>query len=48
MASYFISDTHFNGEGIIEIENRPFSTVSKMNKGMIDMWNYVVGKKDEV
>lgn len=48
MATYFISDTHFDGKGIIGIENRPFPTVSNMNQAMIDMWNYAVCEDDEV
>lgn len=48
MASYFISDTHFNGEGIIQIENRPFPTVYNMNNAMKEMWNYTIGSEDEV
>ncbi|MFS0660910.1 metallophosphoesterase [Niallia alba] len=45
---YFISDTHFFHENIINFCNRPFEDVTIMNQTLIDRWNAVIGQKDEV
>ena len=45
---FFISDTHFGHDKIIEYCNRPFDNVSEMNQIMIENWNSVVGKNDLV
>jgi calcineurin-like phosphoesterase family protein len=45
---WFIGDTHFNHRNIITYCNRPFATVSEMNKALIDNWNKVVRKEDKV
>ncbi len=45
---YFISDLHFCHSNIINIDGRSFSDCSEMNKHMIEKWNSVVSKNDEV
>jgi len=47
MARFFTSDTHFGHQRIIELCERPFSSVEEMNEVMIDNWNSVV-KPDDV
>lgn len=44
----YISDCHFSHKNIIAYDNRPFSTVEEMNRGMIALWNETVQKSDEV
>ena len=48
MEQFITADTHFSHTNIIEYCNRPFKDVSEMNRILIDNWNYVVSKKDEV
>ncbi|KAF1298453.1 hydrolase [Enterococcus sp. JM4C] len=46
---YFIADTHFYHEAVIEFSNRPFENVEEMNRALINNWNSVVkSPKDEV
>ena len=45
---FFIADTHFNHNKIIEYENRPFKNVEEMNEKLIENWNSVVGRIDKV
>ena len=42
------SDHHFHHSNIIKYCNRPFETVEEMNQALIDNWNSVVGKDDDV
>lgn len=41
---FFISDTHFYHEGVINYDNRPFSSIIEMNEALIDNWNKTVNK----
>jgi len=46
--NYYISDTHFDHEKIIQLCKRPFSSVDEMNAEMVRRWNSVVTDKDTV
>ena len=48
MATYFISDTHFNHAKIIELSKRPFKDVDHMNEMMIKAWNETIKPEDIV
>jgi calcineurin-like phosphoesterase family protein len=45
---WFISDTHFFHENIIQYCGRPFANADMMNECLITNWNNVVGKNDYV
>ncbi|MFH6639334.1 metallophosphoesterase [Streptococcus suis] len=45
---YFIADTHFYHENVIEFCNRPFINAEDMNRKLINNWNQVVTENDEV
>lgn len=48
MALYFTADTHFGDHRTINIHGRPFSSVSEMDEALVQGWNAVVGKDDEI
>ena len=48
MNTFFIADLHFSDMNIIRYENRPFCSVTQMNKTLIRNWNSVVTQKDIV
>ena len=45
---FYISDTHFNHSNIIDFDGRPFSNVDEMNETLINNWNSVVKRGDQV
>lgn len=45
---WFISDTHFNHEMLIEEGFRPFKSVEEMNNTIVRMWNAHVEPEDTV
>lgn len=45
---FVTADQHFGHKNVIEYENRPFSSVEKMDEALIKNWNKVVGKNDKV
>lgn len=48
MNTYFIADTHFDDEKIMNYENRPFKDVNDMNEKIISRWNEIVSNNDIV
>ncbi len=45
---YFTADTHFGSKRTLKFSKRPFTSVSEMNKTMIENWNRVVNNEDLV
>lgn len=45
---WFISDTHFGHEKVIEYDDRPFKDAKEMNRKMMEKWNNVVKPTDTV
>jgi calcineurin-like phosphoesterase family protein len=45
---FYIADTHFNHTNILEMQPRPFSTITEHDEVMIQRWNAVVGPDDVV
>ena len=48
ITKFYISDLHFGHTNIIAFDKRPFSTAEEMDEYMIQQWNSVVGRSDEV
>ena len=48
MATHFTADTHFGHKNIIRSCDRPFDTIEEHDAHLIDMWNAVVRKGDDV
>lgn len=48
MRNYYIADTHFGHERIIEFDKRPFATTEEMETELIRRWNSVVEPGDTV
>jgi len=48
MNIFFTSDLHLFHKKIIEFENRPFASIEDMTEKLIENWNKVVNKGDEV
>jgi len=46
--TFFIADTHFGDDLIINFEDRPFSTSKEMDNTIIHNWNMKVKKEDMV
>ena len=45
---YYIADTHFNDQRIMDLCKRPFKSLEEMNKTIIDNWNNRVKDDDTV
>ena len=45
---WLTADQHFSHMGIITLAARPFSSVNEMDEHMIEQWNAVVRRDDEV
>lgn len=45
---WFIADTHFFHQNVIEYCARPFKSVEEMNETLVNNWNSVVSNKDKV
>jgi calcineurin-like phosphoesterase family protein len=48
MTVFFISDTHFGDHRVLNLYQRPFSSVAEMDAAMIELWNAAVEPDDEV
>lgn len=48
MERWITSDTHFGHNKIIEYNNRPFDNIDEHDEALIELWNSLVGKKDEI
>jgi calcineurin-like phosphoesterase family protein len=48
MSKYYISDTHFGHENIINFTGRPYKSAEHMDEDMIKRWNNKVGNGDLV
>ena len=48
MQTFFIADTHFGDDNIRRYENRPYESVSEMDRAMIENWNKTVNENDEI
>lgn len=46
--NFYISDLHFGHKNILRYDNRPFSTLLKMEEELIKRWNSVVTDSDTV
>ena len=46
--NYYISDTHFGHQNVLQFDNRPFSDIEEMDRQMISFWNETVSKDDDV
>ena len=46
--TYFTADLHLGHEGIIRFCNRPFDSVSEMDKALILNWNSRVTARDDI
>lgn len=48
MKTYFTADLHFGHRKIIELCNRPFNSIEEHDEALIEYWNKIVKKEDEV
>jgi calcineurin-like phosphoesterase family protein len=48
VTTFFTADHHFGHARIIELCDRPFSSIEEMNETLIDKWNAVVKPGDTV
>lgn len=46
--NFYISDLHFGHTNIINFDNRPFKDTEEMNNALVNNWNNVVTKQDNV
>jgi calcineurin-like phosphoesterase family protein len=48
MQKFYIADPHFGHEAVIRMNQRPFDSIEEMDRTIINNWNSVVKKLDEV
>ena len=44
----FTADTHFGHENIVRFCDRPWSSIDEHDRGLVELWNAVVGPDDTV
>ena len=44
----YAADLHFGNAKIIEHDNRPFNSITEMDRTMIKLWNSKATNKDKV
>ncbi len=45
---FYTADLHIGHKNVINMSNRPFSSVDEMNISLVNNWNSVVSEEDEV
>ncbi|MGV2114294.1 hypothetical protein ACQZ46_23890 [Agrobacterium salinitolerans] len=45
---FYVSDTHFLHDNILQLSNRPFASIEAHDEHLIQQWNLVVGQEDIV
>ena len=48
MSTFFVSDHHFGHAGALGFYRRPFASVAEMDRLMVERWNSIVGREDQV
>lgn len=48
MVEYFIADTHFEHDAIIKFCDRPFESITEMNRTLVENWNNRVTNNDHI
>lgn len=46
--NFFTGDTHFGDPRVLRIDRRPFSDMAEHDAALIENWNAIVGKDDDV
>lgn len=44
---FYIADTHFSHENVIQFDNRPFATIEEHDRVLIERWNSVIKNKND-
>ena len=45
---FFTSDLHFDHHNILKFQDRGVKSIQQMNQKIIDNWNSIVGKQDDI
>lgn len=48
MRTFFTADHHFGHRAIIDMCARPFASIDEHDEALIELWNFVVGPRDQV
>ena len=44
---FYIADTHFSHENVIQFDSRPFTTIEEHDRVLIERWNSVIKSKND-